>query len=145
MAEISIRQAFNRRYQSLIARSIIWNVDNPDKDALYEKVQMSYLNGFTCCYCGRQLKITEPLPSLNVFSLDHYRPFAGGGYNNLSNIVICCHSCNIVKGTLNGDTFIELLSYIPKPFINRLFLEIWRGRIADKIDRDENEKRQLDG
>lgn len=137
---LTLHSAFNRRYNSIVERSLYWKVTPPDREALYQKVEDAFLNGFKCCYCQRELKITEPYPSLSVFSLDHDLPFARNGYNNLNNIVICCHSCNIIKGTLRGETYRELLSYIPVSLKDKMFMEIYKGRIADKLERVSLEK-----
>lgn len=136
---ITLRAAVTKRYNSILKRSVLYKVVPPDKDQLYNKAESAIFDGFTCCYCGCKLKITEPPPSLSVFSFDHYTPLALGGNNDLKNIVICCHSCNIIKGTMIGDTYKQLLGYVPVALKNKMFIEIFRGRIADKIERVQSE------
>lgn len=41
---------------------------------------------------------------------------------------------------MNGDTFKEVVRLLPVKLREKMFREIWRGRIADKIDRDQHEK-----
>jgi 5-methylcytosine-specific restriction endonuclease McrA len=141
---LTLRAAVMRRYNSIVKRSLAYRIDPPDKELFYQKAEESMLDGFTCCYCGCKLKITEPTPALSVFSFDHYLPIVLHGNNAMSNIVICCHSCNIIKGTMTGDTYKELLSYIPVALKNRMFMEIFRGRIADKIERVQGEAEMND-
>ncbi len=133
----TLREAFSSRYQNLLRRSEQWGKVAPDKDALWQKLQEHYENGFRCYYCHEPLVVSQPFPSQNVFSFDHGLPFAQGGDNNIHNIVICCHACNIIKGTMKHRTFECLLkSLIPFPGLKQqIFIEIWRGRLADKIDR----------
>ena len=140
MPELTLRAAVNKRYNSIIARSEAYRIAPPDKELFYQKAETCLLDGFTCYYCGGKLKITEPYPSLSTFSFDHYLPIVLHGNNAMSNIVICCHSCNIIKGTMTGDTYKKLLQYIPVELKNQMFIEIYRGRIADKIERDQAEK-----
>ena len=133
----TLREAFGTRYQSLLKRSEVWGKARPDKDELWQKLLAHYQDGFLCIYCRTPLMVSQPYPSSSVFSLDHALPFAHGGDNALSNIVICCHACNIIKGTMVRPTFERLLaSLVPFPGLKQqIFTEIWRGRLADKLDR----------
>lgn len=57
---------------------------------------------FTCQYCGRKA------PDV-VLEVDHIRPVAKGGKNDLVNLVTSCMECNRGKGakTLSDDSVIE--------------------------------------
>lgn len=57
---------------------------------------------FTCQYCG----LAAPSVVLNC---DHIRPVAGGGTNDLLNLITSCRSCNGGKGAiaLSDDTAVE--------------------------------------
>lgn len=132
---MKLGEAFKSRYLRLVERSENWGKKPPDKDELWDKVSTCYLEGFKCCYCGCQMLMHQSYPSFEVFSLDHYVPFAAGGDNVVSNIVVCCHTCNIIKGTMSGDTFKELLKYIPVELKKKMFVEVWKGRLADKLGR----------
>jgi 5-methylcytosine-specific restriction endonuclease McrA len=133
----ALREQFNRRYTRLLAREKSRNLPPPDKEQLYEKLQMAYLNGFGCCYCGRKMEVQQPYPNLDVFSFDHYNPLADGGDNNIDNIVFCCHSCNMTKGTINGDTYKELLESIPDKLKNQVISQSYKSRLAGSIERDQ--------
>lgn len=52
-----------------------------------ESVRFRLLVGRECPYCGA--------PATEI---DHIRPRSKGGTNSESNLVGCCHSCNISKG-----------------------------------------------
>ncbi|MBU1067187.1 HNH endonuclease [Patescibacteria group bacterium] len=132
---MKLSEAFNSRYKRLVERSEKWGKRPPNKDELWGKLETCFLDGFKCCYCGCKMLRHQTAPSFQAFSIDHYIPFAAGGDNTTGNIVFCCHSCNIVKGTMSGDTFKELLKYIPVELKNRIYLEIWKGRLAEKLDR----------
>lgn len=94
----TLKSAVHRRIIALNKRSVIWSEPLPDEDAIYNKVEQNLLNGFICCYCGRHLKITESSPSLSVFSLDHYIPFASGGYNHISILLYVATHAISLKG-----------------------------------------------
>ena len=146
MREVTVKELkerFAKRYTDLLARSRLRGIALVDKNLLWEKVVASFQEGFRCYYCGCALHVRQPRPSPQVFSLDHYLPFALGGKNTVENIVICCHSCNIIKGTMRGGTFEELLHYIPVELKEKMFDEIYRGRLADKLDRVKNERGEI--
>jgi 5-methylcytosine-specific restriction endonuclease McrA len=54
--------------------------------------------GRPCCYCGVELRH-------NNFGVDHDRPVSGGGSWSISNCIVCCGSCNLIKGNMTGDEF----------------------------------------
>ena len=135
MKDVTLRQAFDTRYTRLVEQSERWGRCLPSKDELRNKLEHCFLDGFNCCYCGCKMLRHQTAPSFQAFSIDHYIPLAAGGDNTTSSIVFCCHSCNIVKGTMTGDTFKELLKSITVMLKNKVFLEIWKGRLADKLER----------
>lgn len=59
-------------------------------------------DSFTCQYCGRKA------PDV-VLEVDHIKPVAKGGDNNITNLVTSCHDCNSGKGArkLNDKTVIN--------------------------------------
>jgi hypothetical protein len=48
-------------------------------------------DGFVCQYCGAH-------PPAAILHVDHIRPVAGGGTNDIDNLVTACASCNGGKG-----------------------------------------------
>lgn len=138
----TLREAFSSRYRSLVERSELLGKTLPNKDELWLKLWAEYNNGFHCYYCGKHLVVSEPNPATSVFSFDHALPFAQGGDNNIANIVICCHECNIIKGTMKSTTFQALMMLLqPYPQLKAsMFEEVRRGRLADKLDRVQAER-----
>ena len=59
-------------------------------------------DGFTCQYCGRSA------PNV-VLEVDHIKPVAKGGGNELLNLVTSCFECNRGKGKreLNDDSIVK--------------------------------------
>ena len=53
-----------------------------------------------CYFCGTSIKFGSK--SLHV---DHYEPIAEGGKNDLSNMVLACARCNLLKNAMHGDRF----------------------------------------
>lgn len=47
-------------------------------------------DGFTCAYCGRDLKGAAPAE----VNLDHLLPRVAGGGNEATNLITACRSCN---------------------------------------------------
>lgn len=58
--------------------------------------------GGHCAYCGIEIKI-------NKFQIDHVYPKAGGGSDEISNLMPACCSCNNYKSTMLLDRFREML------------------------------------
>ena len=66
-----------------------------------------HLQGDNCFYCFTPInsKIRR------TYHIDHYIPWQKGGSNVLSeNAVIACPSCNMAKGTLDANVFIQSLN-----------------------------------
>ncbi len=53
-----------------------------------------------CYFCGVSIELGSK--SLHV---DHYEPIAEGGKNDLSNMVLTCARCNLLKNAMHGDRF----------------------------------------
>lgn len=52
-------------------------------------------DNFRCRYCGQ-----SPANSSEVkLTLDHFIPISRGGTNNEDNLLTCCFTCNVKKGT----------------------------------------------
>lgn len=133
----ALRRAFLRRWARLKKKSEARGLILPDREALWQKLVTCYRNGFRCAYCGRPMMIKDPRPAHGrSFSFDHRRSLYLGGNNDLSNFAIVCYRCNIVKGTMTDKTYLELLRHCPPGLLDRVFREIWAGRLADKLDRE---------
>lgn len=144
--EKSLRGAFERRWRRLVRRTEnVGNLELPDKGELWEKVKESWESGFKCEYCGRKMLVKDSeYPHGRSFSLDHRVSLDLGGDNSTDNFAVACHRCNIVKGTLQARTFEKLLkeddALLDNPeFLNRVFSEMWDGRLANKLERERAE------
>jgi DNA-directed RNA polymerase subunit RPC12/RpoP len=129
------------KWKNIETKSRLKNLPLPDKEKLWEKVYSSYLNGFKCEYCGQQMLVKDAeYPYSRSFSLDHKTSIFLGGDNSLENFAVVCHRCNIIKGTMKAETFKELLQHLLNDpnLLNRVFEEIWAGRLADKLQREES-------
>ena len=76
-------------------------------------------------------------PYARSFSIDHKTSLFLGGTNSIDNLEIVCHRCNVVKGTMKNDTFIELKDRCPPSLLDKMFSEVWGGRLAEKLSREE--------
>lgn len=98
-----------------------------------------------CEYCGIELQeISEP-PYTFAPSLDHKNPKSRGGENSFDNIAICCHRCNIIKGTMTDTTFKKMLELLNKEplALEQIMQEAFKGRFADKLRRENKQPKEL--
>lgn len=64
-----------------------------------------YALGHTrCVYCCTQLNYARGFK--NSASIEHIIPSAKGGSNRVSNILICCVSCNLKRRDMPFDEFV---------------------------------------
>lgn len=64
-------------------------------------------DGRLCAYCHILLNINGKLPRNDRMTIDHVVPKAKGGGDNLENLKLACHKCNVLKGHK------DLLAYVP--------------------------------
>lgn len=58
-----------------------------------------------CVLCGRKI-------TYDIMTLDHIRPLAMGGADNVTNLQCTCESCNLFKGSVFPDDFMERVTEI---------------------------------
>ena len=93
-------------------------------------------DSFTCQYCGAKA------PDV-ILEVDHIKPVAEGGTNEILNLITCCRDCNRGKGkrTLNNNSVIEKQrQQIEELNIRRQQLEMlleWRDGL-NSLDSDIN-------
>jgi len=145
VSETYLRIRFEVRWKKIeIKTQRIKRLRLPNKDLLWQKVLESYRNGFKCEYCGQTMLIKDPVyPYKRSFSLDHKTSIWLGGTNAIENFAVVCHRCNIVKGTMTSETFKALIFAVRKVFssdylLDKIFDEMLAGRMADKLEREEN-------
>lgn len=136
-----------RRFHSLKNRSVLLNEEPPKREDFIKLLDDCYNSGFKCIYCKKLLLFKDVPPYRLVPSIDHKLPLRMGGHNNFDNLVVCCNACNIIKGTLSYNTYIELLECIKdKPLLlERMFSESFNGRFANKMERNDEERNNKGG
>lgn len=136
-----LQKKFERRWRSLVKNSERHDVDLPKKELLWNKLLERFQNGFRCAYCDCILMVEDSRASHpQVFSIDHKISLYSGGNNSIYNLEIVCHRCNIIKGTMRHETFMELVYVCPPDLLDRMLKEIWAGRLADKLQREDTIK-----
>lgn len=141
-----LRSRFEARWRNIRKKSRQKSLALPNKEYLWNKLLESYNRGFKCEYCGQELFIKDTLyPYCRSFSFDHKTSIDRGGDNSLNNFAIICHRCNIVKGTMTAETFKEFLRPLLKNsgLMDKVFHEIWSGRLANKLEREETREVQI--
>lgn len=89
-------------------------VKKPYKHVLPTKRNIFIRDGFTCQYCGSNVRLT----------IDHVIPQKRGGKNSWDNLVTCCWKCNNKKGDKRPeDVGLVLRSKPKKPSCDLIFKE----------------------
>ena len=135
----TLKEKFNRRYLNIRKRGVIIPIEL--KDALWILLLENHNNGFRCEYCKKKLLINDSKKYFpDVFSFDHIKSLDVGGTNDITNFAICCHACNIIKGTTEVDIFKKLISCLTYGEVDQWFVSAWKGRLANKLDREDKRK-----
>lgn len=129
-----------RRYSSIINRCKVLGIMPPNMDDIWETLNGNqFNNNGKCEYCSTILKSKDKFPYLDVISIDHKVPLSRGGTTKQSNMAVVCMRCNLVKGTLDSDTYIKLLNILNLPENKELkiqyFDQIISYALANKIGR----------
>ena len=85
-----------------------------------QRLQVYKKYGGKCAYCGSHI-------SLDEMQVDHIKPLALGGADDISNFAPACRMCNYYKSTLTIEKFREQLGLLKgrleKDFTYRLALK----------------------
>lgn len=82
----------------------------------------------------------NPIPS-DLDRLKNDLKAVGTNPNGIKNLVVCCGFCNIIKGTMWADSYLELVNILRNAGRwEHLSEQMFRGRLADKIERVNIEK-----
>ncbi len=95
----------------------------PDRDRreIYEKY------GGRCAYCG------QPIPYKKM-QVDHRKPLARGGADDMGNYMPSCRACNHYKHTLTVEEFREQIGLLTGRLRERVYiykLALRHGRISE--------------
>lgn len=137
-----LRQRFEARWTSIGKRSNWYELTLPPKEELWALLLRAYHNGFKCEYCGTPLKIVDSYPYRNVFSFEHKKSLYVGGDNNLDNMAVICHKCNIVKGTVSEDIWRDMVKTLPKPLFDKFCEEHFAASMAATLERQGKSKKR---
>jgi 5-methylcytosine-specific restriction endonuclease McrA len=98
-----------------------------------------------CEYCGIELQASDPFPHSKVVSLDMKQPLAMGGAKHFDNVAICCCRCNIVKGTMDYETFKSFHRLLDKEpgTKEEIFEQLFWGRRKRMLDRKKGRPKYL--
>jgi 5-methylcytosine-specific restriction endonuclease McrA len=75
-----------------------------NREKAYTNNILKYGN-ITCEYCGKN-ELERNCAEKHGATIDHKVPISSGGsVGSLSNMVVCCHSCNQKKGSMSYEDF----------------------------------------
>ena len=99
-----------------------------DRDDLYSVFYRAMEEG-TCHYCGCKFIIGSQFFKP---TLDHKTPLSKGGKNDIDNLVVCCIRCNMLKRTIDYDSFVFILSKMGD-YIRYADSPILRNRFSNRF------------
>jgi len=73
----------------------------------YPNQQIYERDNFTCQYCGWNGSKDYDSFYIAVLSVDHIVPISRAGTDDDSNLVLCCHACNLSKSDADVHSFKE--------------------------------------
>ena len=94
---------FNAYYNdSKLARQLIKEALKNNEDLHNKRERMYHRQDGKCYLCGRSMDliIRNGVLKANTATIDHKIPLALMGSNTEDNLALCCHRCNLLKGTL---------------------------------------------
>jgi 5-methylcytosine-specific restriction endonuclease McrA len=128
-----LEEVFNKRWRTLEKRSLKQNLPMPNYNQVHKKFYQSYLNGFKCDYCKTPLKIKDVWPFYFVWSLEHKKPIHSGGTNDIENLAIVCHRCNLTKGPMSEETWRAIIQALPKELFNKMCNELFAASMSKEL------------
>lgn len=90
-------------------------VENPSRAMIYKR------DDHQCQYCGSHKNLT----------IDHVIPRSRGGKDKWENLVACCASCNIKKGSKYLHETNMMLRRKPVAPINRVIFELQKSKVDE--------------
>lgn len=87
-------------------RKHMWNkkANSRKFNAEQRKIIYEHNHGI-CAICGRSVAFEE-------FTIDHWKPLAKGGTNELNNLKVAHRSCNLIKGSFQPEMLMNELAEI---------------------------------
>lgn len=154
--ERQLRRILQRRFESLSKRCTRLNIPPPRRKEFIELlVQRIRQNGLICHYCVGDVNIyTSQSDFRTALSIDHRIPLSekidstSFDPHGMGNIAICCYRCNLAKGVMSYETFVNVVKVLREssPALLESFLdESFRANLANKLERVGWEKQQASG
>jgi len=89
--------------------------DYPTRALIYKR------DDYECQYCGSKQDLT----------IDHVIPRSRGGQDTWENLVACCTSCNLKKGSKLLKETNMVLKNIPQAPVSRVILDIQKTKVTE--------------
>ena len=124
----------DRRFKKLKSRCFIKNYDEPLKYEICLSYFKNLKEGFKCEYCKNAM-CYDDYESPRLATLDHKVPLCNGGTHKSDNIVICCLSCNTLKGSKSLIEFDKLLNDTSD--ISRMYLYNYIKHFFQQLESNE--------
>jgi 5-methylcytosine-specific restriction endonuclease McrA len=115
-SENPIVAGYNKFVRPLIIRLLKY-VKHRVKTIRVNRTRIYRRDGYECVYCGSNKQLT----------LDHVIPRSRGGDNSWTNLVTCCHKCNLLKADRTPNEANMVLR--KKPFEPSLFSDILNNSV----------------
>jgi hypothetical protein len=128
-----LEDVFNKRWRTLERRSLKQGLPMPNYNQVHQLFYQSYSNGFKCDYCGTQLKIKDTPPYYSVWSLEHKKSLHCGGTNNIQNLAIVCHRCNLTKGPMSEETWRAIIKSLPQELFVKMCNELFSASMSKEL------------
>lgn len=131
----SLEDLFERRWQTLLKRSIKNNISPPQREQLRQLfLQAAYNpNGFRCDYCNNLLNAKDNYPYYFRPSIEHKKSIYHGGDNRIENLAVICHRCNIVKGPMSEETWRAIIKHLPPELFNQMCNESFAAGMSREL------------
>ena len=99
-----------QRDKEVCKKKTLLRIQRKKQSGSYTKSQIEtlYIAQDGCCYFCATSLISED--GKNNYHIDHYVPLSFGGRNEISNLVLACPPCNLVKSDYNADCFLQKLN-----------------------------------
>lgn len=78
-----------------------------------------------CALCGREI-------SYDNMTLDHIYPLAMGGEDKVDNLQCACEPCNLFKGSILPDDFMQRITEIFMYQMGKKYKDRWKWKVIQK-------------
>ena len=97
-----------------------------------EQAQLGVEFDFKCAYCDKDM--ISCLDNHREWQTDHIIPSSKGGDDSMSNLVLCCRTCNFMKGTWNPSEALNNTNASKKDLIRAAKIYLSSMREKNTVD-----------